>query len=46
MTILQMPPEEYKKMSQKAREVALQTSSYEAQANAIMEVYEKYINIE
>lgn len=46
MTILQMPPEEYKKMSHKAREVALQTSSYEAQANAIMEVYEKYINIE
>lgn len=46
MTILQMPPEEYKKMSQKAREVALQTSSYEAQANAIMEVYEKYRNIE
>lgn len=46
MTILQMPPEEYKKMSQKAREVALQTSSYEARANAIMEVYKKYINIE
>lgn len=42
--ILQMSSEEYHKMSSKAREVALQTSSYEAHANYILSTYQKYIN--
>lgn len=42
LKIIQMPQEEYMKMSVRAREVALQTSSYEAQANQILSIYRKY----
>ena len=42
LSILQMSSEEYQRMSQRAREIALQTSSYEAQAKGILSMYEKY----
>lgn len=40
--ILQMGADEYSAMSQRCREVAIQTSSYEAKANMILSVYQKY----
>lgn len=43
--IMQMPQKEYKMMSVRAREVALQTSSYDAQANHILSIYDKYKEI-
>lgn len=42
LKIIQMPQEEYMKMSVRAREVALQTSSYDAHANQILSIYRKY----
>lgn len=42
--ILQMNTDEYMAMSQRCREVAVQTSSYEAQANMILSVYYKYVS--
>lgn len=44
LSILQMSSDEYHRMSERAREVALQTSSYEAQANRILSIYKKYRN--
>lgn len=41
--ILQMDAKEYLEMSQRCREVAMQTSSYEAQANMILSIYQKYL---
>ena len=40
--IIEMSHSEYQRMSKRAREVALQTSSYEAQAYQILSIYEKY----
>ena len=42
LSIMQLSSDEYNRMSQRAREVALQTSSYEAQANRILSIYKKY----
>lgn len=42
LEIIQMSMEEYQKMSIRAREIALQTSSYNAQAEKILSIYEKY----
>lgn len=43
--VLMMSDDEYQRMSKRAREIALQTSSYEAQANTILSIYEKYTHI-
>ena len=43
--IIQMNSEEYMSMSRRCREVASQTSSYEAQASMILSVYEKYMHL-
>jgi glycosyltransferase involved in cell wall biosynthesis len=40
--IILMSAKEYQQMSYKAREVALKTSSYEAQADRIISIYKKY----
>lgn len=45
LKIIQMNADEYVAMSHRCREVAMQTSSYEAQANTILSIYEKYIHI-
>lgn len=42
LQVIRMSADEYKKMSARAREVALATSSYEAQADFILRTYEKY----
>lgn len=42
MQIFNMPFDTYQEMSNRAREVALQTSSYDAQADEILLTYEKY----
>lgn len=42
--IIQMNADEYMAMSHRCRKVAMQTSSYEAQAAMILSVYEKYYN--
>lgn len=44
LQILQMDKNEYAVMSQRCREVAIQTSSFEAQASFISSIYEKYRN--
>jgi glycosyltransferase involved in cell wall biosynthesis len=40
--IIHMSAKDYQQMSYKAREVALKTSSYEAQADRIISIYKKY----
>ena len=40
--VLQMDVDEYAAMSRRCREVAMQTSSFEAQANMILSIYQKY----
>lgn len=42
--ILQMNAGKYSAMSQRCREIAMQTSSYEAQGNKIISIYQKYLN--
>lgn len=42
LQVLEMSDDEYQKVSAKAREVALQTSSYEVQADIILKTYQKY----
>ena len=42
LQVLEMSEEEYQKVSAKAREVALQTCSYEVQADLILKTYQKY----
>lgn len=42
LRILHMDVKDYMTMSQRCREVAMQTSSYEAQANVILSAYMKY----
>lgn len=40
--VLEMSTEEYMAMSHRCREIAVQTSSYEAQADRILSIYQKY----
>lgn len=44
LQILRMAEEDYQMMSQRAREIALATSSYEAHADSILSTFRKYKN--
>lgn len=44
LRVLRMNKDDYKKMSIRAREIALDTSSYEVQADSILSIYKKYLN--
>lgn len=44
LQVFKMTSEEYLKMSNRAREIALKTSSYDAQADFILSTYKKYMN--
>jgi glycosyltransferase involved in cell wall biosynthesis len=43
LSIFEMSSDDYKKTAARAREIAIQSSSYEAQANAILSVFQKYM---
>lgn len=40
--VFRLSPDDYKKMSNRARKIAIETSSYDAQADFILRTYEKY----
>ena len=42
MKIMQLSTDEYRKMSERAREISIQTSSYSAQADLMIDIYNKY----